>query len=148
MNIIDDRESDFMKKLIIGMLFVTLCFTTGCGCDKEKDEKKENEAPKAEQNTNKDVIKDQTVEGLKLTNTSLVNLGGISTLETEVSNKTGASVFLKSFDIIVKDKKGKEVVTLLGYVGEEIPDGTTRRITTSVDQDLSDAGAISYKINR
>lgn len=130
-------------KLLIILLIVPAMFVTGCGCQKRAAKKE----AKPVANTHKDVIKDQEVEGLKLTNTALVTEPGNSTLTTEVSNPTGQDIQLLSFDIYVKDKNGNLIITLIGYVGESIPAGQTRTIVSSTDMNLKDATSVEYKIN-
>lgn len=140
-----------MKKLLVLGLIFALSLTTGCGCDKKETKK---EGPKKEEQTeikvneNEGVVEDKEVEGLKLTNTSLTWNGEQSELVTEVSNNTGSDKELKSFNIKVTDKDGKEMVTLLGYVGEVIPNGEVRTITSYATMNLSDAVNIEYTINK
>lgn len=131
-----------MKKTLLVMLslFLVVGLATGCGCSK-KEEKKEDKF-----NTNEDVIKDQVVEELKLTNTSLKVDDNYSTLVTLVSNPTSEDKEVRVFNIYVKDKDGKEIVTLQGYVGDVIPAGESREITSNVDMDLSKATSIDYEI--
>lgn len=131
-----------MKKTLLVMLslFLVVGLATGCGCSK-KEEKKEDKF-----NTNEDVIKDQVVEELKLTNTSLKVDDNYSTLVTLVSNPTSEDKEVRVFNIYVKDKDGKEIVTLQGYVGDVIPAGESREITSNVDMDLSKAISIDYEI--
>lgn len=137
----------WMKKVaIVGLVAVTL-FVTGCGCSKDKNnDKKTTKEPETVVNTAEDVIKDQEFEGLKMTNTSLVVEGGISTLITEVSNNTGSDYYLNQFKITVKDKDGNVITTLSGYVGAVIPNGKVRVINTSSDLDLSNADSIEYSV--
>lgn len=138
-----------MKKILVLGLIFALSLTTGCGCQKkEKNESNKKEENKIEVNNSEEVVEDKVVEGLKLTNTSLTWDGTQSTLITEVSNNTGSDKELKSFDIKVLDKDGKEMVTLLGYVGEVIPNGEVRTITSSTNSDLSDAKSVEYTINK
>lgn len=131
-----------MKKTLLVMLslFLVVGLATGCGCSK-KEEKKEDKF-----NTNEDVIKDQVVEELKLTNTSLKVDDNYSTLVTLVSNPTSEDKEVRVFNIYVKDKDGNEIVTLQGYVGDVIPAGESREITSNVDMDLSKAISIDYEI--
>ena len=96
----------------------------------------------------KDVVKNQKIENFKMTNTSLKYDGGYSTLETDVKNISNETNYLKSFDIIVKDKSGKEMIKLVGYIGEEISAGETKKIISKTDMDLSKAGSVEYTINR
>ncbi len=134
-----------MKKIktLAFITIISLLLTTGC--DSKKDEVKKDEV---KSNTNTNVIKDQQVEGLSLTNTSLTTTNGQSTLVTVVSNPTTEKIAVKSFDIIIKDKDGNILITLLGYVGEEIPAGESRTITSSAEIDLTKATSVEYTIKK
>ena len=135
------------KKIGIILVACLAMFATGCGCDK-KEEKVEKKEDEVKVNTSEDIVKDQVVEGLKLTNTSLSNQNGMATLVTEVSNNTGKDEYLLSFNIYIKDKDGNVIAENFGYVGEVIPNGTSRTITSSWDQELVGATAVEYSINR
>lgn len=138
-----------MKKLgLLGLVGLVL-FTTGCGCDKKESvNKPENKEPETTINTNEGVITDQTFEGLKMTNTSLVMTNGMSTLVTEVTNNTGADYHLVEFVITVKDADGNVITTLPGYVGDVILNGETRVIDSTIDIDLSHAASIEYSVTK
>ena len=136
-----------MKKIGIILVACLAMFATGCGCDK-KEEKVEKKEDEVKVNTSEDIVKDQVVEGLKLTNTSLSSQNGMATLVTEVSNNTGKDEYLLSFNIYIKDKDGNVIAENCGYVGEVIPNGTSRTITSSWDQELVGATAVEYSINR
>lgn len=139
-----------IKKIgLIGLVGVAL-FATGCGCSKDKktEEKETNKEPETTINTNEEVIKDQEFEGLKMTNTSLVTVGGVSTLVTEVSNNTGSDYYLNEFTITAKNADGKVLATLPGYVGDVIRNGETKVINSSIDIDLSSATSIEYSVVR
>lgn len=130
-------------KTLTFITIISLLLTTGC--DSKKEEVKKDEV---KSNTNTNVIKDQQVEGLSLTNTSLTTTNGQSTLVTVVSNPTTEKIAVKSFDIIIKDKDGNIIITLLGYVGEEIPAGESRTITSSAEIDLTKATSVEYTIKK
>ena len=142
-----------MKKNLLTILaiFLVVGVVSGCSC-KKKDSKDGKTTPngntKQEEsyNTNEDVIKDQDVEGLKLTNTSLVSTEYSATLVTSVTNPTSSDIDVRIFYIHVKDKDGNEIVTLQGYVGGKVPAGETREITSSVDRNLDDAASIEYEL--
>ena len=72
----------------------------------------------------------------------------MATLVTEVSNDTGKDEYLLSFNVYIKDKDGNVIAENTGYVGEVIPNGTSRTITCSWDQELIGATAVEYSINR
>lgn len=144
------------KKLIMAIFAIAGVAIIGVGVyflffnkDKKDDKKKDTETQEeTKANTNEGVIKDQTVGSLEMTNTSLtINKDGTSQLVTSVSNKTAETVAVETFDIYVKDKDGNLLVTLVGYVGGEVPAGETREIVSNVTMDLSAATDISYKMN-
>lgn len=137
------------KRLIVvlsGILVFALVFFLAFGLFSGNDSKDKTTENGTYANTSEDVIKDQEVEGLRFSNTSLIMENGRSKLTTEVKNLTGEDIDLQSFDILVKDKDGKEMVTLLGYVGEVIKADETRIITSETDVDLTKAAAIEYVI--
>ena len=138
-----------MKRQIKSLLALLLVATlvTGCGCTK-KDNKKNNAKDDVKVNTEENVIKDQTFEGLTFTNTSLTTTNGVSTLITEVSNSTGSDYTLEEFTITIKNKDGEVITTIPGYVGDVIKNGETRTINSSIDIDLSNASSIEYSVKK
>ena len=138
-----------MKKQIKSLLALLLVVTlvTGCGCT-NKDNKKNNAKDDVKVNTEENVIKDQTFEGLTFTNTSLTTTNGVSTLITEVSNSTGSDYTLEEFTITIKNKAGEVITTIPGYVGDVIKNGETRTINSSIDIDLSSASSIEYSVKK
>ena len=132
-----------MKKILTMSLTMLLALglVTGCGCNKKEEQKVEESY-----NTNSGVVEDKVVEELKLTNTSLVSKGNNSTLVTLVTNPTNEDKEVRIFNIYVKDKDGKEIVTLQGYVGGKVPAGQSREIESNVDMNLDHAHTIEYEI--
>lgn len=106
------------------------------------------EEPKISVNTEKDVVKDQTVDGIKMTNTSLTTVNGVSTLVTKVTNDTAADYELKEYKIIIKDENGNVITTIPGYVGTTIKAGETRVIDSSTNADLSGAKSVEYEVSK
>ena len=135
-----------MKKTIMMAfaLLLTVGLVTGCGCSKKDDKKKEDSVVK--ENTKEEVIKDREVDGIKVTNTSLVTVDGMSTLETTVTNVTDEDYNLVEYKIIVKDKKGNVIVELPGFVGDTIKAGESTVLTSSVDKDLTTAESIEIEV--
>ena len=134
-----------IKKALLAIFALTL--VTGCVCAK-KDNKKDNTKDDVKVNTEENVIKDQTFEGLTFTNTSLTTTNGVSTLITEVSNSTGEDYTLEEFTITIKNKDGEVITTIPGYVGDVIKNGETRTINSSIDIDLSSASSIEYSVKK
>lgn len=127
-----------MKKIITValVLFLSVSVLTGCGSKKKEEDN---------YNTNTGVIEDQEQNGLTFTNTSLKVSETGSTLVTVVTNTTENDIEVRIFNIIVKDKKGVVLTTLKGYVGDVIPAGTSKEITSNSDLDLSTATEITYE---
>ena len=138
------------NKLLISLLAMIMMFISGCGKTKTDDgvEDKNEEPIQEEQknNTNEGVVEDQNQGGLSFTNSSLVYDKNNSTLITKVTNNTEEDILVRIFNIYVKDKDDNIIVTLIGYVGGEIPAGQSRDIETKVDMSLEDAFKIDYEI--
>ena len=138
-----------MKKIINITLMLLVCLTlvTGCGKDKTtNDDKKEDNMPTIEVNDNQEVIKDQNIDGIEITNTSLVYEDGISYLKATVTNNTGSDYELNEYKINVKDSDGNIIVTMPGYVGSVIKNGESKSINTMISEDLSKAYSIEYEV--
>ncbi len=138
-----------MKKIIniTIMLLVCLTLVTGCGKDKTtNDDKKEDNMPTIEVNDNQEVIKDQNIDGIEITNTSLVYEDGISYLKATVTNNTGVDYELNEYKINVKDSDGNIRVTMPGYVGSILKNGESKNINTMISEDLSKAYSIEYEV--
>ena len=138
-----------MKKIINITLMLLVCITlvTGCGKDKTKnDDKKDDNKTTVEVNNNEEVTKDQNIEGITITNTSLVYEDGISYLKATVTNNTGIDYELNEYRINVKDSDGNIIVTMPGYVGSVLKNGEFKTINTTISEDLSKAYSIEYEV--
>ena len=138
-----------MKKIINITLMLLVCLTlvTGCGKDKSKNEdKKDDNKTTVEVNNNEEVTKAQNIEGITITNTSLVYEDGISYLKATVTNNTGSDYELNEYKINVKDSDGNIIVTMPGYVGSVIKNGESKSINTMISEDLSKAYSIEYEV--
>ena len=138
-----------MKKVINITLMLLVCLTlvTGCGKDKSKNEdKKDDNKTTVEVNNNEEVTKDQNIEGIMITNTSLVYEDGISYLKATVTNNTGSDYELNEYKINVKDSDGNIIVTMPGYVGSVLKNGESKSINTMISEDLSKAYSIEYEV--
>ena len=138
-----------MKRIVNITLMLLVCITlvTGCGKDKTKnDDKKDDNNQTIEVNDNKEVIKDQNIDGIEITNTSLVYEGGISYLNATVTNNTGSDYELNEYRINVKDSDDNIIVTMPGYVGSVLKNGESKTINTMITEDLSKAASIEYEV--
>ena len=129
------------------MLLVCLTLVTGCGKDKSKNEdKKDDNKTTVEVNNNEEVTKAQNIEGITITNTSLVYEDGISYLKATVTNNTGSDYELNEYKINVKDSDGNIIVTMPGYIGSVLKNGESKTINTMISEDLSKAYSIEYEV--
>ena len=137
-----------MKKMILtlSILICCLCIITGCGKKNDKGIKQDNNTPVVKENTNENVIKDQTVSGIEFTNTSLKIVDGMSTIVTKITNNTNGEYTKDSFTIIIKDNNGKVIQEIPGYINRSIPVGESLVISSGVDVDLSNAYSVEYKV--
>ncbi|HHW68868.1 MAG TPA: hypothetical protein GX747_00820 [Tenericutes bacterium] len=139
-----------MKKLLGLFLVVTVMLTAACGkkpADEGKNNKKDNDKQPIV-NTEEGVVGTKEKEGLKFENTSVVvnSSGTETTYITQVTNTTNDTIYLQTVNIHVKDGDGNLIVTLSGYLGENIAAGEVRTITSSTDSNLKDAKTVEYEI--
>lgn len=87
--------------------------------------------------TTENVIKDENFGGLDFTNTTFIKENGQYTLSMDVTNPSDKEIDLEEVNIVLKDKQGNEIVTLLGYIGDPMKAKETRVVTSSVSMDLS-----------
>ena len=134
-----------MKKIVLSSIFMLLVLglITGCGCNK-KEEIKENGI---KENKNKEVLKEQIVDGFKINNVSLITEGEMSTFNATVTNQQEEQ-YIKSVDIIIKDKDGNIYVTLSGLIERKLKKNESQMINSSTNLDLNEVYSVSYKINR
>lgn len=140
------------KRIIALFLACGLIFATGCGKktndDKKKDDNKENTTvtePSA--NTDAAVVGEQTIDGLKFTNITLISEGESTVYTADVVNTTDAAIDVKSFNVTFKDKDGKEIVTILVFVGSNIAPNESASVSSSVDMSLLKAKSVEYVRN-
>ena len=142
-----------MKKLLALSLVGLLVFT-GCGKNEEKPNNNggnENNQPQEQQpqvNTNTGVVEDKVLEEFTFTNTSMIYENGSTTLEVTVTNTSANVSYLREFNIYAKDEAGNVVATLVGFVGDNIPAGESKVITSGISMDLTKAASISYEVVR
>lgn len=126
-----------MKKIfIIGLGILVLL--TGCA---KKTKKLESTV-----NTNENVVSDKVVDNFKFENTSLIYEDESSVFETTITNVGTLDEDLEEIEIVVKDKKGNEIVTLSGFIGSTILVNESKVITSYCNEDLRNAYSIEYKI--
>lgn len=134
--------------LIVGLLvFLTACGTTNTD-NNNNDNNNNTTGGNQEANTNTGITKEQIIEGLKLEKTALVFENGSSTLTTQVTNTGSAAKYVGGLTITFKDKDGKVIATLDGYLGQTIQPGASTILTSSVSQSLMDATSVTYVLKK
>lgn len=139
--------------ILLAITIVVISNLKVCDNCVKEDDNDNNQNVERKVNLNEEITKDREVENLLITNSYLyaeIRDDKIvsSKFTAIINNNTGSDREIESFDIIFKDKDGKEIVTLLGYVGGVVPNGGTKSIESNVDIDLSDAYSIEYSINK
>lgn len=141
------------KRLIALFLACGLILATGCGKKTNNDTNtpsNNNDKPTVVEpsaNTEEAIIGEKTIDGLKITNVTLISEGEQATFSADVVNITDAAIDAKSFNIIYKDKDGNEIVRLLGYIGSTIAPNESVTVTSSVEMNLSNAKSVEYVRN-
>ena len=96
---------------------------------------------------NSGYLRNQSVDGLSFENAELVYENGITTFTVEVYNESGDIYNLKDISVQLTDEADK-VTTLVGYIGESLDVDEAKRITASIDQDLSSSVNLEYVVNK
>ena len=78
-----------------------------------------------------ELVKDVEYKGLKFTNISMTSEKGYTTFTCDVTNTTDKDIEKETYNIKLKDKNNKEVVTLLAYLPGGIKKGETKTVTAS-----------------
>ncbi|MBE6159709.1 MAG: hypothetical protein E7157_01525 [Lactobacillales bacterium] len=131
------------------LLIISLCFllVVGCGCNKKENSKtKKEELPF---DVNFDLSKETTINGLKISNIQvIVDEKGISHYTANVTNTTDSVYKLNQINMIIKNKEGNKVATLMGYIGSNIAPGESRILNVNTDIDLMSGYEIEYEIKK
>ena len=85
---------------------------------------------------------DAIVDNLKLTNIDITTENKVTTYKATVTSDKDE--FVNSITMILKDKDGKVIVKLLGYIGRELKQNEGVVITARTDADLSNLYSIEY----
>lgn len=126
---------------IMTILILSLNMITGC-------KKKEEQLDNIKVNLNDGIIKEQQVEVFQFKNTSLIYENGMTSLETSVTNTSNKEEYLKEFNIQILNRNGNEIITLIGFIGDNIKPGETKIINSYCGEDLSTGTNIIYTIKR
>ena len=129
------------KSLKIFLLVLVCLMLTACGGKVEVKKEKTSETKL----TSKDITKDQTVDGIKISSVEMKVVDGMTTFNATATNTTEKDSNIETIKIIVQDENEKEIFALTGYIGS-LKKGETKKIVNSTDIDLSNAKSIRYEI--
>lgn len=98
-------------------------------------------------NTLDDVVYEYEIDGLNISNVALISSNGKSSFTATVTNIGAADVFVKSFNIILKDASGNELTTLLGAIGEVLSPNEEYPIVANSSVDITKVASVQYVRN-
>lgn len=133
--------------VIIAIISALIMFTLNDNSDNKKiDEnpkQKEKVESKVKENKNKNVIKEQIVDGIKISDVKVEIINGLTTFTAKATNTTENPINFKGVDIHVK---GNVEVTLGAYGFSVINPGETLDLINYSDVDLEKAKEVTYSI--
>ena len=93
------------------------------------------------------VLRNQIVENLSFENAEITCNSGICTYTVDVYNESGSTYELKTIDINLK-QEDESIITLVGYIGDKLETEEGKKITASIDKDISNSTNVEYVINK
>ena len=93
------------------------------------------------------ILRNQTVDGLSFENAAISCESGVCTFTVDVYNENKEKYTLKDIDLNFK-QSDDTVITLIGYIGEELESEEGRKLTASIDKNIEDSVGLEYKINK
>lgn len=147
------QKKIFLVAIMVGLLFMS----SACGKKKNNNQENnnnpvnptptpvENVGPIA--NTNDAVVYEANIDGLQISNVSLISNAGSVTYTGTVTNNNAQDVYVLSFNIIMRDIYGNELNTVAGYVGETLAPGESATMTTNLFTDINAIASIEYTRN-
>ena len=92
-------------------------------------------------NMSEELKKTKTIDGLEISNISLVENNNVSKIVANVTNSTNKTLGGFLVDIIVKNKDGKEITTIGAYI-DKVKSGETVQLNASATSDFVNANDI------
>ncbi len=98
----------------------------------------------SKENTSKELKQNKNIDGLEISNISLKENGGITTLLATITNNNTVETEQKEIKIEILDKDNNLLTTLRGNIGAMKP-GETKQLNMAVTADV--ANAYDFKIS-
>lgn len=139
-----------MKKKIVSFALVIMALFIVTGCGNEEPKKPDNGKTPEQQNepnanTNKEVIKTQTVDGLEISDIAVKKESGMSVVSGKVTNKTAETISLTKISVTVTNPDNSTSKLAID-VGDSIDAGKSVTFTSKTDADLMAATKIVYEV--
>lgn len=126
-----------MKKILF--VIISILILTGCN-------KKEEVTNLIKVNQNENIIKEQVVSNLTLTDVSLYYEKGLSTFNAKIKNDTENDIAISDFNIVFKNENGTIIIKLKENDINIIEANSSKNISIVSDIDLSNAYSVEYEI--
>ena len=140
-----NKKGVFIGAIVLAVILLMVFAITNI-VSELKDNPKES---KISANVNTEVIQNTDFKGLKLSNISLIRNKETKqyTFTAYVTNTTKEKINVKQVDIVLKNKKGEELITLLGDIGQDgLEANATKTITASVSDSIDLSKATTKEI--
>ena len=131
-----------MKKAII--LVGLMVALTGCFGKKPNEEEKPTPKQEVVEVTEKGVIENKEYSGIKIEDIAFNYDGTYTNMSYNLINGRSEAITLGRYDVIVKDKDGKEIGKLESYLPNSIEPNETLGITLSLDKDFTKATSVEF----
>ena len=119
------------KIILMVILLLIIVFPMWYGTRDKKGNEKENEKNyETFAHTEAEIISEETFEGLKFTNISLITDKGYTTFTADVINTNTTDNTIEKVYIDLKDKDGKTVISLKGRIGTGLKPNEKRTLST------------------
>ena len=135
--------------VIIGGLLIWKNVSSKNNNEQEEEQVKEEFVQVLEDGTKLNISnklkEEKTIKGLKIGNIQLTQKNGQSVLLADVKNETAQDVEMFLINIILLDKKGKEIATIPGIVSP-VKAGATVQLNAGITEDY--ANAYDFKVEQ
>lgn len=130
-----------MKKIIV--LTLSILLLTGCACSKKEEVKEEVE--NIVEVNEETVTSEQTIDGIRFKNVSLVVKDGKTEFRVTLENTITTVKKISHLEIKFKDASDNVIKTVNHYDFNNLKKGDTQNLSYSFDLDMSNIKKIEYK---
>lgn len=132
-----------MKKLLVlGLILITGCSFGGSKIKINRINENGVDVIK-----NDSVIGEKNVDGLTFKNTTFNIENGVTTIITEITNRTDTAYNITNYKIIVTDKDNAFLASVVSTINETLEPGQSTSVPVSFEGDLKEASNVQFKLN-